>query len=240
MDDSSNALNLAYIGHETFTPPGFNLLQLRGAQMPAEPYVACVGGSHVFGRFCQHPWPSLLGVPTLNLGIGDASPATFLDERLLRFINDAEAVIVCMMTARNQGEWRPNADGLKGNRTMDGRTFDDQWRERLKSNADELVASVHRARNSWKSDLRMLLGEIEAPTKLIYVSERLSAYQLPDPIETLHQLYGLYPHLVTHRMLPSGTHEIVLSFGGGGYYPGSRAHERIAECVRELVHLEVA
>lgn len=232
----SNALNITYGDHgESFRPEGFSTLVLRG-QMPDRPYVACIGGGHVFGRYVEQPWPALLRRPVLNLGIGDASPTTFRDTRLMRLINDAELAIVTVMTARNQGQpWLRNEDGLKGCIMTDGRTYDEYWRGLVKTAegcVQKLRSQVWKARNEWSSDMNGLLQAITCPKLVVWISPRRPDYTLRP--RTLHGVYGLYPHLVRPGMLPRGTKMIVQSYAGN-YYPGQLAHRKIAQSVRKLV-----
>lgn len=231
-----NALNIGYGDHgECFTPEGFSTLTLRG-HMPDEPYVACIGGGHVFGRYVDEPWPALLQRPALNLGIGDASPATFLDERLLALINGAERVIVTVMTARNQYQpWQPNEDGLKGCIMKDGRNFNEYWRDVVKEAngcAPKLMNQVWRARNEWTTDMRNLLQSINRPVLVAWISSRSPNYML-NP-RNIHKVYGRYPHLVRGGMLPKKTTKIVQSYNKK-YYPSQAAHRRIAARLRALL-----
>lgn len=224
----SNALNLVY-REDGWTPPGFDYLKLRGEQ-PSAPYVACVGGGHVFGRDVERPWPSLLDVPTLNLGLGDASPATFHDGRLLDLINQSTLALVAIPTARNQGrDWQPNSDGLKGSYMKDGGTYNQRWRKLLDGCPGRLRNAVGGARREWRRDLDKLLALIQVPVKLLWVSKRWPAYR--QEWRSLHGVYGHYPHLVNKEMLPAHVERVRVNWPD--YYPDQAAHEAIAERVRK-------
>jgi len=71
----------------------------------SQPYFCCLGAAQTFGRYCQSPFAHLLsqklGVGALNFGIPGASPTYFLNDKLLKYANQAEFVIVQFLSARS-------------------------------------------------------------------------------------------------------------------------------------------
>jgi Domain of unknown function (DUF6473) len=183
--------------------------RFRGPPVAGSRYIACVGAAQTFGRFCTEPFPVLLrrelGIETMNLGHPGAGP-TFHNSnpRLLRHINDAEVVIVQVMSARSQsnslfGTWSHSRDGI---RQSDGvlMTAERFYYELVLQEPDRVAAIVEETREHYVQDMLRLLGDITPPTILFWFSVRrpdyTAAYQLP-----LDRLFGSFPHLVNRAMI---------------------------------------
>ncbi|AZQ65734.1 hypothetical protein EF888_00455 [Silicimonas algicola] len=70
------------------------------------PYVAVLGGTETFGRYVEHPYPSLLsdwlGTQVLNLGVSQAGLSLFAQERwLLDAAAQAEVTVLQVLGAQN-------------------------------------------------------------------------------------------------------------------------------------------
>ena len=233
MQSPSNCLNFFYNtkGKPVHTPTGFQKLLLRGPSLRKNCTV-CIGGSPVFGPNVKEPWPELLDRPTFNLGIGDASPATFLDTRLLELINYSKLAVVSVMTARNQvWECVLNEDGLKGCMTVDRVIYTDKWKQVYESGVVSKYATL--ARLEWVRDFTLLLERIKIPVILAWISQRDMDYTQNI---SLFSKMRHYPQLVNRSMVDLlrdqvlSTVSVITDFKG--YYPNQRAHTVIAEGIR--------
>ena len=87
----------------------FEGLALRGAESNYtnySRYISYIGAAQTFGRYCQHPFPNLIGsklkIGTLNFGRGGAGPTYFLNQpHILDYVNRSELVVVQVMSARS-------------------------------------------------------------------------------------------------------------------------------------------
>jgi hypothetical protein len=244
MSDPSNSTNAPYF-RDGIPIEGWTVDDLPGARFrgdrPTGRYVACVGASQTFGRHVTRPWPELLDRPTMNLGLGDASPATFLDPRLLLLINAAAAAVVQVMTARNceTSAWQPHANeaglvgtylGRRGARAPEAPFLaDEAWRSAIDrpSRAWQLRSD---ARSSWLRDWSRLLLAIEVPIVVVWIGKPPLAR---ITCETLHGFYGGYPHLVDRRLAGLGrTIDCTVIRDWPGYYPDDATHAEVAALVR--------
>lgn len=216
--------------------PSLPRVLLRGPRVDfGRPYLACVGASQTFGRNSRMPWPALLPVNTLNLGLADASPRTFLNSELLNAMNGAEAVVLQVMSARSEtaGAWSPvlDASGLVGpfvKRAMEVVRSDHCWKGVI--GTPRLAHRLRRqAQRSWLRDYRRLLERIHVPVILLWISARAPHYE-PDT-KSLHRFYGAYPHFVTEEMMESLRGWIPYSVDATwpfrGYYPPQWVHCKI-------------
>jgi len=240
----TNALYFAdddMLGSERWQIDGLPNLWLRGRPPVDDPYTICLGGGATFGRHVERTYAAQLGA--VNLGIGDASPATFRDPRLLAVIDRAEQVILQIPTARNESTiaWKQstNVDGLPC-QLVEIETFpttsDRAWQFMLDS--DRLPEIVASARESWVRQMRLLIAEIAPPVTLLWLSCRRPSETVIPPRRrprTLHQLYNRYPQLITPAMLaeivPLADRyvESIWRQQSGEYYPTQSAHNLAAE-----------
>src|SRR5687768_3753373 len=98
MGDYYQRLDFGHFDYELHWLKGLRPHRFRGPAIdPSRPYIACIGAAQTFGRFCERPFPALLGerlgVQALNLGVGGAGPRLFGTPRFLRWINGAELVV---------------------------------------------------------------------------------------------------------------------------------------------------
>ncbi|MDJ0634986.1 MAG: DUF6473 family protein [Xenococcaceae cyanobacterium MO_188.B29] len=87
----------------------FEGLELRGPESNYTKYpryISYIGAAQTFGRYCQQPFPNLIGsklnIGTLNFGRGGAGPTYFLNQpTILEYVNRSELVVVQVMSARS-------------------------------------------------------------------------------------------------------------------------------------------
>jgi hypothetical protein len=190
-------------------------------------YFACIGAAQTLGCFCDHPFPDLvsqaIGMPVLNLGYGGAGPEFYLGQTaLLPYLNRAKFVIMQVMSARSQSNSLYSCGGLefvtlrkdgrqmgahgaidemlKGPRLLQGLPL--PWRMRRKlgnilarPRAKALVAEM---RANWLESSLALLGRIEVPVLLCWISKRQPDYQQMYGTGTI---LGEFPHLIDSRLL---------------------------------------
>ena len=211
--------------------PAIPLLQLRGPFRDSK--TVCIGGAATFGRFADLPYPEQIGAT--NLGIGAASPSTFLDPRLVAVINKASRVVLQLPTARSEStrHWQQqvNEAGLPSDivQHADGRLLhcNEAWREAIESDAD-LIRRITEARRSWIANMQLLLELIDPPVTLLWFASRGPDYEMYDG--TLHGIYNRYPHLVTRYMVnevaqfAAAYHEVTWEGDADQYYPTAEAH----------------
>ena len=82
-------------------------LSFRGPTISmAEPYIAVLGGTEVFGRFVKHPFPELIhewtGLPVANFGVAQAGLSLFSEEPwLLDAASRSDLTILQILGAQN-------------------------------------------------------------------------------------------------------------------------------------------
>ena len=98
--------DINFINYELYN---FDGLELRGAESNYtnySRYIAYVGAAQTFGRYCQQPFPNLIGsklnIGTLNFGRGGAGPTYFLNQpNIIDYVNKSELAVVQVMSARS-------------------------------------------------------------------------------------------------------------------------------------------
>ena len=175
----------------------------------AHPYFVCVGGTQVFGRFCNQPFPELLSealeLPVLNLGLSGHGPQAFLEDRLLSLINRAQFAVVQLASGRigSNSEFRNSQSGRgEGERLRDGKlmSFEDFLAEELSTTSHEHVRRlVEETRDSWVGHYRDLLTAITTPTVVHWFST-VTPYRRDD-YSDIWRLLGRFPQLVDGKML---------------------------------------
>ena len=174
-----------------------------------EPYFVCIGGSHVFGRFCNDPFPALLSrslsLPVLNLGLEGNGPQVFVDDRLLGLINGARFAVVGIVSARigSNSRFVNSPSGRhRGERLNDGKKMylEEFLEEEMKESPHhEVTRLVEETRDSWVSHYRSLLNAITVPRVLHWFST-VTPYRT-DNYATMWKLLGQFPQLVNGRMI---------------------------------------
>ena len=252
---TSNALNQYYFSQEEYGTP-WELVRLPGlclrGQPPRrdQPYITCVGASQTFGRNdltpVTDPFPQIIsektGKQVVNLGIGDASPGTFLNDVLLDVINGGDLCLLQTMSARTQPtemwDTTPNEAGLICGKVVNTsgieKEINDVWKQCLPAKQKANLLR-EQARQGWRIDYTLLLQEITVPIYLLWISQRPFDYVF-RPWNNLHSFYGLFPHFVTGWMF-----NLIRNQTGGivncrdwkrkhpGYYPDQKTHQYIAD-----------
>jgi hypothetical protein len=252
-----------FIDYQVFEHPSG--LVLRGpapGSLPAGGYIAFAGAAQTFGRYCERPFPTIvgdeLGVPVLNLGVGGAGPAHFLDPRLLDLLNGSRFAVLQVMSARGEGNSRMTTTGNRFVRVEGGGAPVSAERAWGPIVASEPPAVIHRliaeTRQSWVESYSALLQALSVPVVLLYVSKRTPDYrEQVNPGRRLRAVWGQFPHLVNRAMIDALRPQVVSyvecvsrrglpqpiwdrSTGGplpGGrtyntYYPSPEMHEDVA------------
>ncbi|MEM9048281.1 MAG: DUF6473 family protein [Pseudomonadota bacterium] len=176
---------------------GRNNLAFRGPEQRVEgPFIACIGGSETFGKFVDTPYPALLarqtGRAVLNFGASGAGPCAFSnDDLLLSRLNQAALCVVqvtgaasvsnrfytvrrrrnekLQSTARALAKLYPDVDLARFRFThrLLGHLF-----QKNREAFGEIEAAL---KTAWLSEMRRLLGAIDAPKLLFWFSERTPA-----------------------------------------------------------------
>lgn len=194
-------------------------------------YFVCVGAAQTFGCYCPRPFPAILeqklGIPALNLGVGGAGPAFFLNQRrLLEYINESRFAIIQVMSGRSADNSMFRMVQNRGGsleRISDGKVtpYRSAYQEILEldvswwklpfarsyvQKAAALFSSnrharsiVDETRENWVESFRNLLEAIRVPKILFWFSERSPRYKERyfDP----YLLFGKFPQLVNQEMV---------------------------------------
>lgn len=175
----------------------FQGLELRGPKLNNQKYVAYIGASQTFGRFCSEPYSHLLekklNIGTLNFGVGGKGPTYFLENQIiLEAVNQAEIVIIQVLSGRSTGNsvFESLDGGMHGFRLIDGKTMRaDEVFSQLISGKDKRGLSkefmenlVKETRRNYVDNFIELLKAINAPKIFLWLSTRSPQYQ---------EIYGL-------------------------------------------------
>jgi hypothetical protein len=187
--------------------PGGGLF--RGPEVYGEEYIACVGAAQTFGCLCREPFPLLLaqrlGVPTLNLGYGGASPTFHASNAaLMGYINRAPLAIVQVLSGRSQSNsrFRITDHGMEGVRIADGQrmTAEEFFTGLLLESPNDLPAVVAETRENYLQAMLRLLEAIRVPKILFWFSVRKpdyqEAYELP-----IWRLWSNFPQFVNRPVV---------------------------------------
>ncbi|MBZ0151177.1 MAG: DUF6473 family protein [Planctomycetes bacterium] len=189
-------------------------LHVRGPAVDlSKPYIACVGAAQTFGRFCDEPYPTMLGkrlgMPVLNLSDGGAGPGWVANPVFLRLLNGASLVVVQMLSARSVGNSlfdNRNSGGHVGTRLADGKrmTFIEFFKELVASSPPGVVARVvQETRENFVRRSIEVLGSIRPPKVALWLSARSPDYE--DRPGTPHGYLSDYPHFVNREMVKAIT-----------------------------------
>lgn len=178
----------------------FQGLELRGPKLDNTKYIAYIGASQTFGRYCQEPYPHLLSkrlnMGTLNFGIGGKGPTYFLKNKtIIEAVNRAELVIIQVLSGRSIGNsvFESRDGGMHGIRLIDGKRMrSDYIFSELISGKDKRGLSkefmenlVKEIRGNYVSATIELLKAIQPPKVLLWLSTRTPEYK---------EIYGLTPY----------------------------------------------
>ena len=177
----------------------FQGLKLRGSKLGNTKYIAYIGASQTFGRFCQEPYPNILGkrldIGTLNFGIGGKGPTYFLtNQTILEALNEAELVVIQVLSGRSVSNsvFESQDGGMHGIRLIDGKKMrSDDLFSQLISGKDKRGLSrefmenlVKETRENYVKNTIDLLKAIKPPKILLWLSTRTPEYK---------EIYGLTP-----------------------------------------------
>ena len=178
----------------------FQGLELRGPKLDNSKYIAYIGASQTFGRYCQEPYPNILGkrlnMGTLNFGIGGKGPTYFLrNKTILEAVNRAELVIIQVLSGRSidNSVFESRDGGMEGIRLIDGKKMRvDYVFSQLISGKDKRGLSrefmenlVKETRENYVTATIELLRAIQPPKVLLWLSTRTPEYK---------EIYGLTPY----------------------------------------------
>ncbi len=176
------------IDYEMYTLQG---LDLRGPRLTQSDYIAYLGAAQTFGRYCQQPFPSLLGqqlqLGTLNLGSGGKGPQYYLQNpQTLDLINQAKLAVVQVMSGRSisNSVFQSTRGGRSGIRRSNGKkTTSNIIFYELISGQDPrgldslfLQQLVTETRENYVATMVELLDKIQVPTILLWFSVRSPDY----------------------------------------------------------------
>lgn len=167
-------------------------VDLRGPQVTQPDYVAYLGAAQTFGRYCHHPFPTLLGqrlkLDTLNLGSGGKGPQYYLQNpQTLDLINNAKFAVVQVMSGRSisNSVFQSSLGGRSGIRLSNGKkTTANIIFYELISGQDPrgldpafLKTLIAETRANYVQAMTELLNKIQVPTILLWFSVRSPDYQ---------------------------------------------------------------
>lgn len=178
----------------------FQGLKLRGPKLDNNKYIAFIGASQTFGRYCQEPYPNILGkrlnMGILNFGIGGKGPTYFLrNKTILEAVNKADLVIIQVLSGRSIGNsvFGSMDGGMHGIRLIDGKRMrSDYIFSELINGIDNRGLSrefmenlVKEIRGNYVAATIELLEAIQPPKVLLWFSTRTPEYK---------EIYGLTPY----------------------------------------------
>ncbi|MEL7462715.1 MAG: DUF6473 family protein [Pseudomonadota bacterium] len=189
-----------------------------------QPYIACLGAAQTFGRYVRRPFPDLmakaLGHRVANFGTGGAGPGFFLrDSKVMEAANDAALCVVQVMSARSLSnrlfkvKVRRNAqvkavssalEDLFPTVKFDQFTYaHNMLNEMAQTDANRFAEVERELKTAWIARTRTLLESIEAPTILLWFSERA-----PESRKTHREGRAMlkYPHFVDRDMIEQVAH----------------------------------
>lgn len=167
-------------------------LDLRGPQLTQPDYIAYLGAAQTFGRYCHHPFPTLVGqrlkLDTLNLGSGGKGPQYYLQNpQTIELINKAKCAVVQVMSGRSisNSVFQSSLGGRSGTRLSNGKkTTANIIFYELISGQDPrgldpafLKTLVAETRENYVNTMIELLNKIQVPTILLWFSVRSPDYQ---------------------------------------------------------------
>ena len=218
----------------------FQGLELRGPKLDNTKYIAYIGASQTFGRYCHEPYPSILGkklnTGTLNFGIGGKGPSYFLkNQTIIEKVNKAELVIIQVLSGRSisNSVFKSKDGGLHGVRLIDGKNMraDDLFSQ-LMSGKDKRGLSrefmenlVKESRDNYEIATIDLLKAIKPPKILLWFSMRTPEYK---------EIYGLTPKQKLRKELSAFLEK--LSNGRVGFFRRD-LNNHIDNLLAEFPHL---
>ncbi|MEL6792063.1 MAG: DUF6473 family protein [Pseudomonadota bacterium] len=214
----------AFINYHVYRWGRLNQIYRGPAPDLSRPYIACLGAAQTFGRYVRRPFPDLLASSldhqVANFGTGGAGPGFFLrDFSVMEAANDAALCVVQVMSARSLSnrlfkvKARRNAQvkavssalqDLFPTMKFDRFTYaHNMLNEMAATDADRSAEVERELKAAWVARTRSLLESIEAPTILLWFSERA-----PEGVTTHREGRAMlkYPHFVDREMIEQVRH----------------------------------
>ncbi|MBK8978311.1 MAG: hypothetical protein IPM29_20605 [Planctomycetes bacterium] len=208
MSDYYQALDAPAFDYRLRTEPGLPR-PVRGPVVDlSRPFVAFLGAAQTFGRFCERPFPDLvgdaLGMPALNMAVGGAGPRFYRRPAYLDVLRRASLVVVQILSGRSasNSRWETLEGGIRGRDRVTGEIG------RLEPLFDELLATrpreevarlVQETRDDYASEFAALLDDIGPRTVLFWFASRTPDYR--EGYASKADLMGGFPQLVNRSVL---------------------------------------
>lgn len=242
--------------------PGSRLCFRGPGTTPKPPYMACLGGNEVFGKYTARPFPMLLAEglerECLNLGALNAGIDSFVeDDGVMRIARGADTVIVQVMGAQNLSNRYYRVHPRRNDRfvapTADlRRLFPEVDFTRFHFNRHLLYALravstdrfdkvVGELQSCWATRMRILLSMVRGQVVLLWVR-----YQLQNDPLTAEPLFVSRDMISTVTGACAGLVELELASGqgkGGADWPrsglrgllGPDTHRQISEALQRAL-----
>ena len=168
------------------------------------PYIACLGGSETFGQSVPAPFPilteRLIGETVVNLGVSHAGPDLYLkDDAVLDIARNAKTCVLQIMGAHNMSNPYYKVHPRRNDRFIKalpllreefpGVDFTEfHYTKNLLHHLnlmdpDRFQTLGDVLRKTWRDKMKRLLGAIGAPTVLLWMHNRSSAFSFDnDPL----------------------------------------------------------
>jgi hypothetical protein len=246
-------LDAPHFDYDLWRVPGIDR-ELRGPPIdPERPFIAFVGAAQTFGRFCQQPFPTLVGqalrIQSLNLGVGGAGPRLFDKPPFIDWMNRASLVVFQVMAARSEGNslFDNTATGtLVGVRLSDGKEMRfEEFLADLKAEGDTetIKRAIRESRENYVKRYIGLLRKVAKPKILLWLSVRSPDEGEDSPVfphfidrkavAAIGDFASSYVECVSDRGLPQRLWEAAESIAGAyvddghlmnNYYPSPEMH----------------
>lgn len=207
-----------------YAPSRYNASRLwfRGPRKALRPpYVACLGGGGVYGRYVEHPWPALLEDKTartvVNLGVENAGIDAYLnDPGALVTAANAQVVIIQVTSGHNTSNRyysvhpRRNDRFLKASDSLKSLYPEMDFTEvhftrhllsRLQAICPERFDMVAKeARTAWQARMRNLISQMNGAVHLLWFApvplpEHTATAMHAEPLLTRDVIRPLAPHV---------------------------------------------
>ena len=171
---------------------GTSKLMFRGPKRrPEGPHAVFLGGTETYGKYIARPFPALVeaatGLPCVNLGWPNAGVDVFLrDAEILRIASAAQAVVLQLPAAQNMSNRYYSVHPRRNDRFLRASTmmramfrevdftefhFTRHMLRRLKELAPDRFNLIRdELQAAWSARMGLLLGRIEAPVVLLWMS----------------------------------------------------------------------
>ena len=190
-------------------------LNFRGPETSlSDPYVAVLGGTEVFGRFVEHPFPSLLqewiGTSVANLGVAQAGLSLFSEEPWLMDAGSrSDVTVLQVLGAQNMSNRLYSVHSRRNDRFLavspalrdmypkvdfSEINFTGHLLETLSQDEVAFAKLVDELKWAWLQRMRRVLAMIQGEVILLWLSHRS-----PDDVCCTHN--GIEPLFVDRAML---------------------------------------